>query len=171
MSTYSTIYGTVALDREAAKEFRARPSWIWFENSDLAAPSDDELVVELRGDMYRNLCRYLTTDLAYAQKYGNVYGTITIDCSDGDNWRCVTAFSGRGRITGTGDCFHEPVPARPGVIIELIALLGERPGLDVLVPTGTNDISLTGTTTSCECGCAGWEEDVPLCANRAGIVN
>ncbi len=170
MSTYSTIHGTVVLDHEAAAAFRTSASWAWFEDRGLDDAGSAPLVVELRGEMYRNLCRYITTDLAAAQKYGNVDGTVTIDCSDGDNWRCVTLYSSRVRITGTGDCFHLPVPARPGVIVELIAPHGHFPGLDALVPTGESETTLVGMPTTCECGCCGWDDDDgPQCENRPAV--
>jgi hypothetical protein len=180
MSTYSTISGTIRLDRAAAEAFKEMTSWQWCDPGDPAdgvSVHDDGVSVSVvfDGALYRNLTRYLHVDLARAQSRGTVRGTITDDCTDGVNARTVSAFGGRTVLTGSSQCLHEPVWATPGRILELIAPNSVSEGFSVLLGApdarqlghggelgGAESFEIHGAETSEVCGCGGWDEDADM---------
>jgi hypothetical protein len=177
MSTYSTLHGTLTLDAQAAAAFAETDSWEWCDPS---SPAEDLLVtvagdgglsMDLQGGLYRNLSRYLAVDLVRAQRHGAVHGTLTEDCTDGGNGRTVTRYDGRRAVTGSTECFFEPVAAAAAVIVNLIAPTEDRSGFDILTadPDGGEAVTLHGAEPIDACGCAGWDDDTdePVCAKNS----
>lgn len=187
MSTYSTIHGTVTLDMNARTSFAASPSWEWCNPDELddgiTSATDDQgtTTITFSGSTHRNLCRYLTVDLAAAQQHGDVHGTITDDCSDGCNTRTVTHYDGRSNLVGAVDCFHLPVSALPGIVhrMDIGSPATNGVALHLLIPEALLDttegaasrpagIELHGEPTTDMCACDGWDDidDEPRCANH-----
>jgi hypothetical protein len=180
MSTYSTIHGTVTLDRLAAEAFKQSMSWKWCAPEPAAGlsvnDSAERLILHFGGAHYRNLTRYIHVDLAHAQQAGDVHGMLTDDCQDGVHGRTVTRYDGRTNLTGAGECFHEPVAASRGKILAL----GEPAPLMILIPSvplgvlkaestaeeHTEVVELTGAPPCDQCECGGYtDDDEPVCVN------
>lgn len=186
MSTYAAIHGTVTLSPRAWGALSALTSSEWLgpheaaEGIEVTHHADGSVKVHLNGETYRNLCGHLPNDLASAQTEGDVAGELTIDCSDGSNWRSVLSYRGRKLVAGEGECFHQTVHAREVQVTPLGMLLrspGGLPGgpgellgsIRILVPVdGGETETLPGAASTSWCGCGGWDEeaDQPSCPNR-----
>jgi hypothetical protein len=173
MSTYSSIHAAVRMDEAARAVFEASTSWQWFDSVDpddgahIVRDGDGSSLLILDGRHYRNLNRYLGTDLFHAQKAGTVHGTASISCNDGSLWRCVMRFDGDHTLIGEGECLNLPVPATPA---ELTGIdLGAKDRMEFLCSGPGTPIDLYGFPTSLACSCAGWDEqDVAQCSTLIG---
>jgi hypothetical protein len=125
VSTFSTIYGKVALDPGAVAVLRTRQSWTWVGDDDpegsplVSDHADGSMTIDFAGFGYRNLSYYVETDLAIAMTAGVVDGTVTVDCSDGGNQRNVSVYRSSLLTHGHGECFYRPVIGFPSIAVQL----------------------------------------------------
>ena len=174
MSTYAEIQGVVTIDTVAAAHFRTTTSWEWCEpvanGLELEERSDGSVQLFFQGACYRNWCRCLLEDLFEAQQHGNVDGVVTIECSDGGNWRTVAMFAARSCKLGTQECYLEPVLGADAQMREVTFARGHS--MRFLTPGEGETVMLEGAAVMGMCGCAGWddEEEMPVCHKRPGEV-
>jgi hypothetical protein len=174
MSTYADIQGTVRLDATAAASFSKSASWEWCEPAadplGLVHHADDSLELQLNGGCYRNWCRYLLEDLFEAQQLGEVRGSVTIDCSDGGNWRTVARFDANTCKLGTVECYFEPVMGGPATMRTV--KFARDHSMRFLTPQEESADSplelLDGAAAISSCGCDGWDDELesPRCKRR-----
>lgn len=172
MSTYAEIQGVVTIDSAAAAHFRTTVSWEWCEPAanglSIEKREDGSLELSFQGTCYRNWCRYVLEDLFEAQQRGDVHGVVTIECSDGGNWRTVATFESRSCKLGTQECYLEPVLGAAAVMREVEFARGHS--MRFLTPGDGATEVLEGADVMGMCGCGGWDDDeeVPLCRRANG---
>ena len=191
MSVYTTIFASIDLDRPAWGHFAQTQSALWLPEGthdmmpgEQLADEDDSLVVErtqrswklqLTGGLYRNLSRYLDTDLLRASEVGSVTGHIDDYCTDGNCCRSGVVFKDNGVVLrGSSECLNEAVDLYDDYEVQSLPSL--RPGaepVEFLVPPVVGNHQRTVVDTmpapetvdeSCYCGGFNYEADEPVCA-------
>jgi hypothetical protein len=168
MSTYADIAGVVTLDANAAAVFRTTVSWQWCQpvadGLMLSRAGDGSLTLDFGAACYRNWCRWICEDLYHSQQEGSVTGTVTIECSDGSNWRRVARFDDTTCSVGHEDCFALPILLERATMLEISIPMGDP--LEFLVGAGEAQGVDAGAPQMGLCGCGGWDDDTdqPRCA-------